>query len=470
MNAIPHLAGRVFGTPLMVEPRYANVIADVLLDKQATGQARAWDGPSREKRPYEVVDGMAIVPVLGGLVARSYGLDAMSGLTDYGMIEDMLMEAATDPGVAGIMLDIDSPGGEAAGPFELADFIRQEVRALKPVWAVAQYQACSAAYAIGSAAEKLYVAPSGDIGSIGVVMLHRDQSEAETSAGLKYTYIFAGKGKVWGNPHEPLSAEAEAEFQAHVNDTYERFVALVSANRSSLSGARIRENGARIFNAQNAVRMGYADKIGVMRDALTDFSSALSSRRTGSALMAAPGKPEALASIKRHPAASLVTDEKEISMSDDKTPAGKDNAAEDIEPDATGPEAQANAERNRCAAIAKLCNEAGAAHLADGLIASGASIEDAKAKVQDVGALRDVCKRAAGSLDTTAEALVKEFTEKGVGAGEAATALLERMAARSDIYGITNALPAEATRNSGGDGTGKTLDPTAIWKRRNGRK
>jgi signal peptide peptidase SppA len=453
MNAIPHLIGRVFGTPLMVDPRYANVVADVLLDKMATGHARAWSGEGRDRRPYQVVEGIAIVPVLGGLVARAHGMDAMSGLTDYGAIEDMMMEAATDPGVVGIMLDIDSPGGEASGPFELADFIREEVRGLKPVWAVAQYQACSAAYAIGSAAERLYVAPSGDVGSIGVVMLHRDQSNAEQTIGLKYTYIFAGKGKIWGNPHEPLAAEAEAEFQSLVDDTYEQFVALVTKGRRKLSSDRIRENGARIFNAANAVAQGYADKVGVMRDALAEFSAHLSSKKPGGGILAAADVPGAQASIERHPAATPSTDKKEIPMSDDATTAGKDNAADSTKPDAA---ALASAERDRCSAIARLCGEAGMSALAGDLIAAGATVEDAKAKIDAAGEIKTICATAK-KLDPTIDvaALAKSFADAGTSPEAARKAIWDKLADASEATAIVGHLSADAVTNLGnsvGDG------------------
>lgn len=443
MNAIPHLAGRVFGTPLMVEPRYANVVAGVLLDKQTTGQAAAWAGPGgREKRPYEVVDGVAIVPILGGLVARSYGLDAMSGLTDYATIEGMLMEAATDPGVSGIMLDIDSPGGDASGPFELSAFIRNEVRGLKPVWAVAQYQACSAAYAIASAAERLYVAPSGDVGSIGVVMLHRDQSAAEQAAGLKYTYIFAGEGKTWGNPHEPLSAKAEAEFKGHVTEIYDQFVTLVTSNRRSLSADRIRENGARVFSAQNAVSMGYADKIGVMRDALTDFTASLAARRPGGSFMLEAGKPEASASTERHPAASLETDSKEPPMSEkDNPPAGIENAAKTIDASAleamtkAAADAAAKAERDRVSGIVAACTAAGVPAMADSLITAGTSVEEAKAKIDAAGTIRDLCKKA--GFEDSADGYIKAE----VSVTDVRAKLLDAIIAQQSPE-IANAIPA----------------------------
>ena len=91
--------------------------------------------------------------------------------------------------------------------------------------------ALSAAYAIASAADRLYVTRTGEVGSIGVVAVHVDESGADAKAGLAWTFVFAGERKVDGNAHEPLSERARTTIQADVDRLYAEFCSLVASNR-----------------------------------------------------------------------------------------------------------------------------------------------------------------------------------------------------------------------------------------------
>src|SRR5581483_5491132 len=148
-------------------------------------------------------------------------LDAASGLQSYGDIRDALASAMDDQTVRGVILDIDSAGGEVGGLFDLVE----EIRALrnasaKPLWAVANEGALSAAYAIASTADRVYVTRTGEVGSIGVVAVHVDESGADAKAGISWSFVFAGDRKVDANAHEPLSERARATIQADVDRLY----------------------------------------------------------------------------------------------------------------------------------------------------------------------------------------------------------------------------------------------------------
>jgi ClpP class serine protease len=78
-------------------------------------------------------------------------MDAMSGLVSYSMIEQQLALALRAPEVKGILFDIDSEGGEVKGMVDAADLIFQS-RGQKPIWAIADDWAFSAAYGLASAA------------------------------------------------------------------------------------------------------------------------------------------------------------------------------------------------------------------------------------------------------------------------------------------------------------------------------
>jgi signal peptide peptidase SppA len=163
-------------------------------------------------------------------------------------------------------LDIDSPGGEVSGLFDLVDFI-YESREVKPIYAIANDHAFSAAYAIASAASKIFVNRTSGVGSIGVIATHVDQSSYDKKEGIKYTTIFAGDKKNDLSPHEPLSDEATADLQKEVNRLYEMFVATVARNRG-VSTAQIRATQAALYYGANSVSLGLADETADFRKCL----------------------------------------------------------------------------------------------------------------------------------------------------------------------------------------------------------
>ena len=141
-----------------------------------------------------------------------------------------LMAAVADPGVAAILVSIDSPGGSVYGVQELAGMM-MAAREQKPVVALANSLAASAAYWIGCSASEFYCTPSGEVGSIGVWQAHMDISGALDQAGVKTTLISAGKYKTEGNPYQALSEEAQGFMQSRVDDYYDAFVSAVATAR-----------------------------------------------------------------------------------------------------------------------------------------------------------------------------------------------------------------------------------------------
>lgn len=273
---LPHLASRLFGTPLLVQRAKLDVILAVLghhLDIPAPSADLALPPP--RKQPANS-PGIAVIPVYGTLVKRTAGLDAASGLTSYTAIGERIDAALADPQVVGILLDVDSPGGEASGSFELARRVRA-ASAVKPVWAVANDSAFSAAYAIGCAAQRLFVTETGGVGSIGVIALHVDQSVKDAQDGLHYTAITAGAHKNDYSPHEPLQDAARSSLQAEVDRLYALFSAHVAAMRG-LDERAVRDTEAAIYFGPQGVAAGLADAVGTLDSALTEFSDFLRAR------------------------------------------------------------------------------------------------------------------------------------------------------------------------------------------------
>ena len=181
MIDLPHVASRVFGTPLMIARGKLEVILGVLAPRLA-GIALEPVNTATDPALLTSITGerIAVVSVTGTLVSRSSYLDAASGLLSYGEIGDAIASAMDDSSVRGVILDVDSPGGEDGGLFDLMERIGAIKSASgKPLWAAANESVLSAAYAIASIADRLYVTRPGEVGSVGVVAVHVDESGAD---------------------------------------------------------------------------------------------------------------------------------------------------------------------------------------------------------------------------------------------------------------------------------------------------
>ena len=213
-------------------------------------------------------DGIATIQVNGPLAKNTDFFDRLFGIVDYLDVQAAIRESVDDPRVSGIILDIDSPGGTVNGADETAEAIFA-VRGVKPIVAYSSGMMASAAYMIGSAADKIVIGKNSELGSIGVLMIHRDWSKAEERYGVKTTYLRAGKYKALGNPSEPLSEEAREVFQAELNHIYSNFIETVALHRD-VESEKVRSDMAdgRIFIGVQAVGSGLADEVGNMQTAL----------------------------------------------------------------------------------------------------------------------------------------------------------------------------------------------------------
>ncbi|EPC1625897.1 S49 family peptidase, partial [Yersinia enterocolitica] len=188
---LPHLAQRLFNTPLALHPHKAEVVMAALTDRFGLTRIQSnadWDDDddtfTRKGREcgYDVIAGIARIPITGTLVQKLGTLRPYSGMTGYDGIRVSFLTAMNDSEVKAICLDIDSPGGEVAGCFDLVDEI-YAARGEKPIWAILSESAYSAAYALASAADRIIVPRTGGVGSIGVIVMHVDWSQRIKSDG-----------------------------------------------------------------------------------------------------------------------------------------------------------------------------------------------------------------------------------------------------------------------------------------------
>ncbi|MBZ4194569.1 MAG: S49 family peptidase [Candidatus Contendobacter sp.] len=268
-----HIASRLFNTPLLIHPGKLDAIIAGLssrmgLDLDHTPQPYGF-APSAstalaiepdDRRSYTLQNGVALLNIFGVLAHRTTMRADSSMVLGYDRIAQTFQAALADPSVRAIVLNLDSPGGEVAGAFELAAQIHA-ARGQKPIVAVASDLAASAAYLIASAADSISVSETAVVGSIGVVMCHLDCSQALAKAGVAVTHIYAGAHKVDGNPYEPLPEAVAEQFQTNINHYYDLFTSAVASQRRQLSVDAIRATEAGLYIGHQALKAGLADHI-----------------------------------------------------------------------------------------------------------------------------------------------------------------------------------------------------------------
>jgi signal peptide peptidase SppA len=226
-------------------------------------------------RGYLVSGGVAVVKIRGSLANRA-GDPSFSA--SFQGVRATIGAALADPLCCAVLLDVDSPGDDAAGAMETSAFIR-EAATRKPVVAFVDGMACSAAYALACGAQDIVVAPSATLGSIGVVMLHWDMSKYLDDIGFKPTLLHCGAFKADGASTHPLKRDAAARLQHRLAVHFDYFVETVGAHRPTLGAAGARRTEAGLFVGSQAVEAKLADRVGALGDAI-----ALASSRAGGRL------------------------------------------------------------------------------------------------------------------------------------------------------------------------------------------
>lgn len=228
-------------------------------------------GPAGAAKPADPVreGGTIVLPLSGALSpAGSY----WGGTSTEKFVEQM-REAAADDRIGAIVLKVMSPGGLVWGTQEAGDAVF-EARQAKPVIAVADKYAFSAAHWIATQASAFYATPSGQVGSVGVRGGHVDMSGFEDKIGMKTTLIASDPKKVAGHPYAPLSDEDRADMQAEIDEMAQAFNAAIARGR----GMKASEVGAvhgtgQVFSAKRAAELGITDGVMSLREVVAKYSS-----------------------------------------------------------------------------------------------------------------------------------------------------------------------------------------------------
>lgn len=291
MLMLPQIAARIFDVPLMIaEPKAAAILAGIggqmvpggfVLDgvrpvdhvafaggRPSMGRlgdplGRRADQDGYGERVLDKIGNVAVIPIEGTLVHKGKWYGSYSGDTSYEGVQSLVSRARRDQSVKGVVFEVDSYGGEAAGAFDTADMIAA-LSAEKPTLSILTDFAYSAGYLMASAARRIVMPETGGVGSIGVIVLHADFSRKLENEGIKVTLIASGAHKTDGQPVIPLPDNVRAEIKAQVDRGRDLFAAKVAAYRGPrLTKEAALATEAAAYRGEDAVAAGLAD--GVMR-------------------------------------------------------------------------------------------------------------------------------------------------------------------------------------------------------------
>jgi len=269
----------VSSVPWLIDEAKARQILEVLRVRANGGriaetEIRRITAQSKRNRGPALAAGgkVAVLPVYGVMSPRMNMMTRYSGGTSAEQLGADITALARDPSVSAIVLDVDSPGGAATGVPELAAQIRAAAQD-KKIIAMVNHLAASAAYWVASQASEVVCTPSGEVGSIGVYMVHLDESQMYANAGITPTIIRAGKYKAEGNSLEPLGEDARAAMKAVIDDWYGKFTAAVATGRgTTVKDVRQNFGEGRCVSSAQALKAGMIDRVATMDELLGELT------------------------------------------------------------------------------------------------------------------------------------------------------------------------------------------------------
>lgn len=215
---------------------------------------------------------VGIVSLQGPLTYLHYQPMCGETPTSYqGLVADF--DTLLEKGAKTIVLDTDSPGGEAYAVFETAKRLRQmaDEHEAKIITYV-DGMAASAAYALASMSDEIIMNPSAEVGSIGVVVRLRNANKAMKNMGVEDTYVYAGKSKIPFNAEGEFAEEFLTDLQEKVNVLYGEFVSHVAQMRG-IDEADVKNTEAKTFLADKAIQLHLVDKVMEVEEFYTYLST-----------------------------------------------------------------------------------------------------------------------------------------------------------------------------------------------------
>lgn len=261
MKKLSRISSVIASVPWAIEPRALDMIEAIV--------ARHLGGdpiPDIEPRPAAPsVKGIAVIPIMGPIVPRASLMANLSGATSSEEISGAIKAASEHPDVSAILLDIDSPGGSVLGGFEAADALFA-ARGKKPMAASVNGCCASLAYLFASQADMVFASRGSQVGSIGVIARHYDDSRATGNEGVDAITVASSREKAMsGMTKEEITAKLRAE----VDHYFGMFKEAVARGRKKMDMDAVATG--EMWLADRAHSIGLIDGIATREEVISDM-------------------------------------------------------------------------------------------------------------------------------------------------------------------------------------------------------
>lgn len=439
---VSQIYSRAINRPLLVEPG----MAETLIDGWLHGRLDAGEG-GEPRQVMEKVGHIAVLEVSGPLISRMVEAPPCGAApVSFEALNLAFDEIEADANITHVVLRLETPGGEAAQLFDLTDRMA-ELRKTKTLIAMVDDYAYSGGYGLASACSEIWLTRTGGVGSVGVVIGHKDVSEKNAKEGVRWTYVHSGALKVSGNPNEPLSEDARAFMQGESDRIYDLFTTSVAAYRG-MSVAAVRATEAGLFFGQAAIEVGLADHLGTFRELMAELQGGTYTRRR-----------QATAEVEPQPPAEPPVEPQAEPAGDEDKPAGMEASASEAEFATTAIAESAATDQEQpldAAVLAEQCQAAGLGALTSVAIREQWTQSRMASALAQANEIRNLCT-AAGMPQ-----LVAGYLNAGTGVEVVRRELASRLQTGPEV---NNRLPAA-------NKTGASASSTnygAIYARRNAR-
>lgn len=278
----PNIISEISGSHWFMREEAVVEMAGVIRDMSA-GDVQKWQALEQEAEPLEAMyeltgNGTAVVPVRGKIMPRANLMSMMSGGVSVSKLTSLTRQLDADSDVRRVLFTFDSPGGSPTGLTGLAQAIRQMDT---PTMSFAEGGMYSAAYYIGSAADELYVSPTGGVGSIGVYTMLVSHAERLENEGIDVKVIRSTPLKAKGHSSEPIDEDTVKKYQQQVNSLHREFARNVALNRNlSLDFVLQDMATGEVKMGADAAETELADGVKTLADVIEDFELNTSAAET----------------------------------------------------------------------------------------------------------------------------------------------------------------------------------------------
>lgn len=279
------LKEKICNTPHLMHPASFEIVIQYLNERNSEDfkldEAVEDNRESNSRYSFNKDIGVAVLNIDGPL---SYKPVTMMGFDCGGASYQQIKEDFTylvDSGAKTIAFSVSSGGGEAFQMMPTANYMRKlatenDVRIITYVDGLS----ASAAYGLSVIADELIMAPSSEVGSVGVLVRLMNDSKALEKEGYERTFISAGDDKIPFDADGSFRKEFLEDIQGKVDTLYEEFTGFVAEHRN-LSVEAVKSTQARTFLPKEAIELGLADRVMTLEEFYTHLADTAQKQEGG---------------------------------------------------------------------------------------------------------------------------------------------------------------------------------------------